>query len=109
MSWAFVQAVPPWTAGKFLTVPEIEARFQDIPMDERHQQHTWTLPRALQKAAHTNEHIITDLRRHRHQQNATAATVNELKRPQGLGLWQMRQASLLHIGHRAGLLQCLET
>ena len=68
----------------------MKASFMRIPLDERHQQDTWTLPRALQKAEHTNKHIC-DLRRQRDGHKHTARTVNELKKPKDLGLWQMRQ------------------
>ena len=70
---AWAQGAPSWAAGTFLTLPEVQEQFKHIPMDERHQQNTWTLPRALQKAEHTNKHIVADLRRHRstHQDHCT--------------------------------------
>lgn len=89
---AWMQGAPSWAAGTFLNLPEVQEQFKHIPMDERHQQNTWTLPRALQKAEHTNKHIVANLRRHRSMHQTTAHTVSELKKPQDLGLWHMRQA-----------------
>ncbi|KAK9836045.1 hypothetical protein WJX84_006212 [Apatococcus fuscideae] len=88
-----LQGSPSWAAGNFLMLPEVQAQFNDIPMDEQHQQHTWTLPCALKKAEHTNKRIVSDLRRNRSTHQTTARAVNELNKPQDLGLWRMRPKS----------------
>ena len=99
-----MQGSPSWAAGTLLILPEVQAQFKDIPMDERHQQNTWTFPRALQKAEHTNKHIISDLRRHRNTHQTTAQAVNELTKPQDLGLWRMRQARATYLSFCQDLL-----